>query len=306
MDKKIPIIIDTDPGIDDAVAIAIALNSEELDVRLITTVAGNVDIKKTTNNALKLVNFFGSNIKVAAGASGPLLKEAVIAPEIHGESGMDGYDFKEIDYTNLLAEPAIVAMYREIMATEGITLVPIGPLTNIALLFKVYPDVVKRIKGIVLMGGSTSRGNKGVLSEYNIYSDPEAARIVFQSGVKMTMCGLDVGLKALVMPEDSKRIQALNETGNMIYSLFQHYRSFGVKNGLKMYDSCAIAYLVKPSLFQTVDTYVEVETKGELTSGCTVVDLKNYLKKEPNCTVTLDIDSEQFREWIVSAIGNCK
>lgn len=304
--KKIPIIIDTDPGIDDAVAIAVALNSEALDVRLITTIAGNVDVTKTTNNTLKLLNFFGSNINVAVGANTPLVREATEAKDIHGESGMDGYDFKEIDYSNLITDTAVNAMYKEIMKTDGIVLVPIGPLTNIALLLRIYPDVVSRIKGIVLMGGSTTRGNKGVMSEFNIHCDPEAAKMVFNSGIHITMCGLDVGFKALVFPEDSLKIKSLNETGNMIYSLFQHYRSFGLRNGLKMYDSCAIAYLLKPDMFTTVESFVDVETKGELTSGCTVVDLKNYMKKEPNCTVTIDIDQEKFREWLIDSLSKCK
>lgn len=306
MIKRRPIIIDTDPGIDDAVAITIALFSEELDVKLITTVAGNVDVTKTTNNALKLLKFFNKRIPVAKGAAAPLIREATDASNVHGESGMDGYDFEKGDVSNLLEENAVNAMYNTIMSSdEPITLVPIGPLTNIALLLKVYPEVKSKIQEIVLMGGSTGRGNKGVLSEFNIHFDPEAAKIVFSSGLPIVMVTLDVGLKALVYPEDSARIKAFNRTGEMIYSLFKHYRSFGLKNGLKMYDSCAIAYLLKPQMFTVVDVYVDVELSGSLTAGATIVDLKGYLKKPPNAKVCVDIDQDMFRDWFLNALKRC-
>lgn len=306
MVKRKSIIIDTDPGIDDAVAIAIALFSDELDVRLITTVSGNVDVDKTTNNALKLLKFFNKKIPVAKGANAPLLREATNASNVHGESGMDGYDFEEGDMSNLLKENAVNAMYHTIMTSdEPLTLVPIGPLTNIALLLKVYPEVKSNIEQIVLMGGSTSRGNKGVLSEFNIHFDPEAAKIVFSAGLPIVMVGLDVGSKALVYPEDSDKIRGFNRTGEMIYSLFQHYRGIGLKKGLKMYDSCAIGYLLKPEMFTVVDSYVDVELTGTLTSGATIVDLKGYLKKPANAKVCIDIDEEMFRKWFMEALQKC-
>jgi non-specific riboncleoside hydrolase len=305
MNKKRPIIIDTDPGIDDAVAISIALFSEELDIKLITTISGNVDIKKTTNNALKLMKFFNSKIKVAEGFDTPLLREPVNAKNVHGESGMDGYNFGEIIKDNLIKDNAVNAMYKVIMECDEITLVPIGPMTNIAILLKMYPEVKPKIKEIVMMGGSTGRGNMGVMSEFNIHADPEAAKIVFASGVPLVMCGLDVGLKALVYPEDSAKIKTFNKTGDMIYSLFQHYRSFGLQNGLKMYDSCAIAYLLKPEMYTVVDTFVDVEINGTFTSGTTIVDLKNYLKKPANTKVCIDINQEMFKEWLLAAIQKC-
>ena len=304
--KKRPIIIDTDPGIDDAVAIGIALFSEELDVKLITTVAGNVDLEKVTSNTLKLLKFWNKSIPVAKGASCPLIENPVYATNVHGESGMDGYDFEEGDSSNLLKIHAIEAMYKTIMESdEPITLVPIAPLTNIALLFKVYPEVKSNIKEIVIMGGSASRGNKGVMSEFNVAVDPEAAKIVFSSGLKIVMAGLDVGWKALIYPEDSKLIKTFGTTGEMIYSLFQHYRGGGLKNGLKMYDSCAIAYLLKPEMYTLVDTYVDVELNGEFTKGTTLVDLKGYLKQPNNVRVCMDIDQEMFKDWILKALKKC-
>lgn len=196
--KKQPIIIDTDPGIDDALAIAIALFSGELDVKLITTVAGNVSLEHVTNNTLKLLSFWEKDIPVAAGADRPLIEPLVDASNVHGVTGMEGFDFPEPKKELLLEEHAVNAMRRVIMESpEPITLVPIAPLTNIALLFTMYPEVKKNIKEIVMMGGSAGRGNKGVMSEFNIATDPEAAKIVFDSGLPIVMAGLDVGWKAL-------------------------------------------------------------------------------------------------------------
>ncbi|WP_068776776.1 ribonucleoside hydrolase RihC [Paenibacillus sp. FJAT-26967] len=301
-----PIIIDTDPGIDDAVALAIALYSERLDVRLITTVAGNVGLEKVTLNALRLLKFFGKNIPVALGADRPLIKEPIDASDIHGSTGMDGFDFEEPTENLVLEEHAVNAMYRVIMASEEpMTLVPIGPLTNIALLLRLYPEVKGKIAEIVLMGGSTGRGNSGVMAEFNIFADPEAAKIVFQSGLPTVMVGLDVGLKALVYPEDSEQLKDMNQTGRMIYQLFQKYRGGSMKTGLKMYDSCAIAYLLQPEMFQVVDTFVDVELGGSLTTGCTVVDLKGYLKKASNAKVCVDLDPQMFKLWFMESLKKC-
>ena len=303
---KRPIIIDTDPGIDDAIAIAIALYSEKLDVRLVTTVAGNVSLEKVTYNALRLLKFFKKDIPVAKGVDRPLIKEPIDASGIHGSTGMDGFDFEEPTGDLLLKENAVDAMRRVISESkEPITLVPIGPLTNIALLFKVYPEVKENIDEIVLMGGSTARGNAGVMSEFNIYADPEAAKIVFQSGVPIVMAGLDVGLKALIYPEDSEQLKDMNETGNMAYQLFKKYRGGSMKSGLKMYDCFAMAYLLQPEMFEVADTFVDVEVAGTLTSGCTVVDLKGYLGQENNAKVLLDVDEPMFKQWFFASLQKC-
>ena len=305
--KKRPIIIDTDPGIDDALAIAIALFSEELDVRLISTVAGNVGLDKVTYNALRLLKYFErEDVAVAVGADRPLIREFEDASSVHGKSGMEGFDFEE-PTQQPLKENAVDAMRNVIMnSSEPVTLVPIAPLTNIALLLKTYPEVKQNIREIVLMGGSASRGNKGVMAEFNIALDPEAAHMVFHSGVKLTMVGLDVGLKALVLPEDSEEIRTMNKTGEMAYCLFKKYRGGSFHTGLKMYDATAIAYLLKPELFEAVETYLDVELHGTMTAGCTLVDLKGYLGKEPNATVCLDIDGNAFRTWFKEAIAKCR
>lgn len=304
--SKRPIIIDTDPGIDDALAIAIALYAEELDVKLITTVAGNVGLDKTTYNALRLLKFFNKeNIPVAEGADRPLLRPYEDASSVHGKSGMEGYDFEDPTQTPI-KDNAVNAMRNVIMESkEPITIVAIGPLTNIALLLKVYPEVKNNIKEVVMMGGSAGRGNKGVMSEYNVGVDPEAAHILFHSGLNITMVGLDVGMKALVLPEDSEEIKTMNKTGEMAYSLFKKYRGGSFNTGLKMYDSTAIAYLLAPEMYEIVDTYIDVELAGTMTAGCTVVDLRGYLKQPNNAKICLDVAPDKFREWFKESIRKC-
>lgn len=304
--SKRPIIIDTDPGIDDALALAIALFSEELDVRLITTVAGNVSLENVTQNTLRLLNFFGKDVPVAMGAAQPLIAEFVDASNVHGKTGMEGYNFPEPKTELLLKEHAVNAMRRVIMESpEPVTLVPIATLTNIALLLAMYPEVCTNIREIVMMGGSASRGNKGVMSEFNVATDPEAAQMVFQSGLPIVMAGLDVGLKALVLPQDSEEIKEMGKVGDMAYHLFKRYRGGSFHTGLKMYDSCAIAYLLCPQLYTMEAAYVGVELNGTMTTGCTVVDLKGYLHKEPNAKVCMDIDGEKFRVWFKESIARC-
>lgn len=304
--NKRPIIIDTDPGIDDAVAIAIALFSDQLDVRLLTTVAGNVSLDKVTYNTLRLLKFYGKEVPVAKGADAPLIRTFLDASNVHGVSGMEGFDFEEPDDHLLLKENAVEAMRRVILESDRpVTLVPIAPLTNIALLLKTFPEVKENIEEIVLMGGSASRGNKGVMSEFNVATDPEAAKIVFDSGLPLVMAGLDVGWKALVLPEDSAKLPAMGEVGRMAYCLFQKYRGGSMKTGLKMYDSCAIAYLLDPGMYQMEETTVDVELAGSMTAGCTLVDLKGYLGRPHNAKVCMDIDQERFRTWFLDSIAKC-
>ncbi|WP_040210420.1 ribonucleoside hydrolase RihC [Clostridium polynesiense] len=306
MDIKRKLIIDTDPGIDDAIAIAIALFSEKLDVKLITTVAGNVSVDLVTENALRLLTFFDKKVPVAKGAGEPLIQKFLDAKDIHGATGMDGYEFGEPDRSNLLEEHAVNAMRRVILESETpVTIAAIGPLTNIALLLKMYPEVKSNIDEIVFMGGSITRGNKTVMGEFNIATDPEAAKIVFDSGINLLMAGLDMGLKALVHPEDSEKIKILGKTGDMMYSLFQKYRGGSFKTGLKMYDSCAVAYLLCPEMYELTDTFIDVETSSSLTLGCTIVDLKGYLGKPANAKVCTDINQDMFKKWFISSIEKC-
>lgn len=305
--KKTPIIIDTDPGIDDAVALAIALFSDELDVRLITTVAGNVSLKNVTYNTLRLLKYFEKSVPVAAGAAKPLLEPFVDASNVHGKTGLEGFEFDEPDEHLLLKETAVEAMRRVLnQSTEKITLVPIGPLTNIAMLLELYPESKDQIEEIVLMGGAIGRGNKGVYSEFNIATDPEAAKIVFDSGIPIVMAPMDLGFKAIIQPEDSAKFENLNKTGKMLHALFQTHRKRGMTSGLKMYDSCAVAYLLEPSIFDSVDTYVKIELTGTYTRGATLVDLNGYLgEHSANVKVLTDTTSDAFKNWLFDSLAKC-
>ena len=298
------IIIDTDPGIDDAVAIAVAVFNQSVNVLLITTVAGNVGVDAATSNALKLLRFYGKKIPVAKGAAAPLIEPLQDACNVHGKTGLEGYDFREHSHSDLLlTEHAVEALKNAIVHSQGkVTLMPIAPLTNIALLLRMYPEVQSNIQEIVLMGGSLARGNKGVLSEFNIASDPEAAHIVFTSGLPITMLPLDLGLKALVKPNHSELIRTMNPVGDMMYQLFKKYRGGSFDTGLKMYDCTAIAYILNPDLYKTEEVYVAIELRGEHSRGATLVDLRGYLHKAPNCKVCVDIDSDSFIDWYMNEI----
>ncbi len=300
------IIIDSDPGIDDAVAIAIALYSKNLDVRLITTVAGNVSLAHVTENALKLSTFFNKGTKVAKGCFEPLIERFEDASNVHGLTGMEGYEFDQIDRNLLLDIHAVEAIKNELLSSEEkTTIVAIGPLTNIAVLLKMYPEVKNKIEELVLMGGSMTRGNKGVMTEFNIATDPEAAKIVFDSNLKKVMLPLDIGWSALVFPEDSDKIKDMNKTGEMLHMLFKKYRGGSMKTGLKMYDATAVAYLCCPQMYEMGQYNVDVETRSSLVNGMTVVDLKNYTKKAPNFTVATDVNQEIFTEWFLESISRC-
>ncbi|CAH6152117.1 ribonucleoside hydrolase RihC [Citrobacter koseri] len=300
---RLPIILDTDPGIDDAAAIAAALFAPQLDLQLMTTVAGNVSVEKTTRNALQLLHFWNVDIPLAQGAATPLLRPLRDAAYVHGESGMEGYDFVAHD-CQPLAKPAFIAIRDALMsAPEPVTLVAIGPLTNIALLLTHYPECAFNIRRLVIMGGSAGRGNFTPNAEFNIAVDPEAASRVFQSGVEIVMCGLDVTNQALLAPDYLAKLPELNRTGKMLHALFSHYRSGSMNTGLRMHDLCAIAWLVRPDLFTVKPCFVAVETQGEYTAGTTVVDIEGRLGKSPNVQVALEIDVAGFQQWVADVLA---
>lgn len=301
--KKTPIILDTDPGIDDAVAIAAALFSPEIDLQLITTVAGNVSVEKTTRNALQLLHFWQADVPVAQGAATPFTRPLRDAASIHGESGMDGYDFPAHDRQTLNV-PAFQAMYERLMASpEPLTLVTIGPLTNIALLLTHYPACTAKINRLVMMGGSAGRGNFTPNAEFNIAIDPEAAARVFESGIEIVMCGLDVTHQAVLTPDYLAALPALNRTGQLLHALFSHYRAGSMTTGLRMHDLCAIAWLLRPELFTLKRCFVAVETRGDYTAGTTVVDIEGRLNRPANAQVALDIDVAAFGEWVAQTLA---
>lgn len=301
--KKRPVILSTDPGIDDAVAIALALFSEELEVKLICPIFGNVSLEHTKANTEKLLTLYQKTPRVVLGSSRPLLREAIDASEIHGESGMDGYEFPEATIFADESQTAVEAMHEVVNEAEKTTLVGIGPLTDIALFIHLYPQDLAKIDRIVVMGGSLGRGNYGVLSEFNFAADPEAAKIVFNSGIPIQVAPLEVGNQAKIMPEITNRLRSMGEIGEMIYQLFSKYRSGSVDAGLNMYDALAIALIVKPEIFELVSTRVEIETTASLTYGASLIDLNNYLDLPANADVAVNVEASRFEQWFIDSLA---
>lgn len=301
------IIMDTDPGIDDAAALTMAINDPAIDLKLVTTVAGNVTVDKTTANALKIVHFFGKDqeIPVAAGAAAPLIKPFEDAARIHGESGMPGYDFgAPVDKP--LPENAVEALHAAIMEEDEVTLVPTGSYTNIALLFKQYPEVKSHIKQIVAMGGSISGGNMTSVAEFNVFTDPDAARIMYESGVPIVMVGLDITLKARLTPDTLDKLATLGKAGKMLHGLVTHYNDGDAELGHPMHDVNTIFYLLHPEAITTREMWIDVQTSGPAI-GATVADVRGaYHDGKANAKVCVDIDAAAFNRWFLEEVTKMK
>lgn len=306
---KQPILIDCDPGHDDAVMLMLAIGSGRFDIKAITTSAGNQTQAKTLTNALKILALTNTSIPVYKGSDKPLFRDLIIADHVHGEMGLDGPDLPE-PAQQPEALSATEALARILMdSPEKITLVPTGPLTNIATLLLAYPHVKSKIERISMMGGGIFRGNMTPTAEFNMYVDPEAAAVVFNAGIPITMCGLDVTHKALVFQADIDRFRAIgNKTGKVFaelmdfFSIYYRRERLELGGGAALHDPCAIAWLIDPSLFISKPCYVAVEVQGTLTAGTTVVDYYNVLKKTPNADVVYDVDRERYIQLIYEAI----
>lgn len=270
------VIIDTDPGVDDAFALLLAMRSPELQIEAITPVAGNVPLDLTLPNALRMVEIAGhDDIPVAAGAKAPLLRRLVTAAYAHGENGLGGAVFPE-PKRKPVAESAPVFIGQIVRKYPGeVTLITLGPLTNIATALNSDNELAGMIKGVVMMGGSLSGGNITPAAEFNIYVDPEAARIVFQSGIPITMVGLDVTRHTSLTEDHFKTLQAAQNpvsqaAAKIARNAIDHTRSQGFLVGPNMHDSLAVAAFLNPSLLKWKEYYVDIETTGELTAGETV------------------------------------
>ncbi len=305
-----PIILDCDPGHDDAIAIMLAAGDPAVDLLAITTVAGNQTLEKTTLNALRVCTLAGiHDVPVAAGSARPLMRPLQVAEDVHGESGLDGPRFGE-PTVKVVDEHAVDLMHRTLQEhPEPVALVPTGPLTNIALLLTRYPEDAARIREIVLMGGSTERGNVGPYAEFNIFVDPEAAAIVLGSGVPFTMCGLNVTHQALVTPNVVARLEALGgDLGPVCVELMTFFASTYKKlwgfEAPPLHDPVAVARVIDPTLVECVDAHVAIEVSGEHTRGATVVDLHGYLGAGPNAKVAVGLDVARFWDRLVAALEN--
>ena len=304
--EKRNIIIDCDPGHDDAIAILLAIAHKNLfNILGVTTVGGNHTVDKITENALKVLTIAEENIKVAKGAKGPLVQKLVTGEYAHGDTGMDGPILKEIKY-KVYSENAVQFMYESILeCKEKVTLVPMGPLTNIALLLTTYPEIKNKVELISLMGGGIQLGNVTATAEFNIYVDPEAAKIVFNSGVPIVMSGLDVTHKAYMTKGDIEKIDEDGQVSKFVKDLLHFYYESGKQFGFDvsaMHDPCAVVYLIDPTLFKGKDLHVDIEVKGDLTKGMTVADLRNITECAPNVKVLFDVNREKFVKLIYDAL----
>jgi len=309
--RQIPVIMDCDPGHDDAIALIMAFASEKLDVRAVTTSAGNQTPEKTLNNALRILDYIGVDVPVAQGAKRPLLRELEVAPEVHGESGLEGPEIpdavsKPVDMT------AIDLMRKVIMESdEKITLIPTGPLTNIAMLFLAYPEVKEKIEQISLMGGAAYGGNWTPAAEFNILVDPEAAKIVYDSGLPIIMAGLDATHKAIIQKEEVEELRSLNtKVGIFVAELLDFFVKFHDEvwnmEGSPLHDPCAVAYLIAPEIFQWEQYAVSIETQGEFTTGMTVVDFNRQTGRDENVKVLLDVERRKFVDLVVELVSKYK
>src|SRR5712671_5608209 len=270
------VIIDTDPGVDDALALLLAMRLPELNIEAITPVAGNVPLELTLPNALRMVEIAGrTDIPVAVGAKSPLMRRLVTAAYAHGENGLGGAVFPE-PTTKPVAEPAAEYIRKIILKyPHEVTLITLGPLTNIATALSSDRELAGMVRGLTMMGGSLSGGNITPAAEFNMYVDPEAARIVFQSGIPITMVGLDVTRKTSLTDEHVRVLEAAQNpasqaAGKIGRNAINHNRERGFLVGPNMHDSLAVAAFLDPTILKWQDYYIDVETTGELTAGETL------------------------------------
>jgi purine nucleosidase len=297
------IILDCDPGIDDALAIAFAHGHPGLDLKGITAVAGNVGLAKTTRNALAVAEFVGAKgTPVSAGCATPLVRPALDARKVHGESGLGGAKLPE-PAEKPQPSHAVDYIIDTVRAAPGeITLVATGPLTNIAVAVRKEPRLTGWVKDFVIMGGSSGRGNTTPAAEYNMWADPEAAAAVFGAGWTVTMLGLDVTLKTGATPATLARMGELGSLGaELLLPALNQYRSASEPGGPAVHDVCAVVYVAEPGLFGFTPAHVEVETTGRLTSGMTVTDFR---AQSHNALVATTIDTERFWELTLGTYAN--
>ena len=306
-----PIILDCDPGHDDAIALLLAVASPELELVGVTTVSGNQTLDKTTANALRVLEFAGrSDIPVYAGADKPFVRKRDVAAHVHGESGLDGPDLPPPSRA-VEQQHAVDYLADEIRRRNGkVTLVPTGPLTNIGLLFSLHPDA--RPERIVLMGGSIGEGNRTPAAEFNIWADPEAAQRVFVEGLDTTMVGLDVTHRALIKDEHTERMRSAGRVGSMVAELMDFYGRFHKSrypdlDGSPMHDPVCVAHLIDPTLMEVHDAFIEVDCSTGPSWGRTNVDWRNREHfGDPNAKVGLSIDGDRFAELVVERISSLK
>jgi len=304
---SIPVILDCDPGHDDAIALLLALASPELDLLGVTIVHGNQTLAKTTANALRVLDLVGrAAVPVAPGADRPLTRELTVASHVHGDSGLDGPALPPAAHAPL-GEHAVDFMERTIAASPvPVTLIPTGPLTNVALLLERTGGA--NVERIVLMGGAIGEGNMTPAAEFNIWADPEAAQTVFHAGLDTTMIGLDVTHRAVTTPALEDRLRATGAIGAFVADLIDffavyHRETYGW-DGAPIHDPVAVAHVIRPDLVTTIESNVEIELGSELCRGRTVVDRWKRTGRPVNAHVGIDLDTDGFFDLLVERIGS--
>ncbi len=306
----IPLIIDTDPGLDDAIAIALALGSPEVDVIGISTVGGNTELANTTRNALRLLEFLGrTDIPVASGHEEPYSRQRQMTgnPPVHGEDGFASVDLPEPTTSVVSTDsPAFMAdLIRN--SPEPVTLVAIGPLTNIAHMVERFPEVVPMVGRFIIMGGGAKKGNVTPVAEFNVWHDPEAAKIVFASGLKTVMVGLDITHSVKTSEQEFEWMASHGKFGEVFQQMMKYYTDFYSQfygeRITHQHDAIAMAEAIWPGIMVLEETTIDVETKGEITDGMTVVDQRDYKKRGRNAFVAWEIDGDDFHNRLRAALS---
>lgn len=304
--KKIPVIIDCDPGIDDMMALIVAFASGKLDIRAITTVAGNVSVENTTQNARTILGTMQVQNQIFRGSDGPLLGDVIEASDVHGGNGLGGFTTED-EKLHPLGDLSAVQAIRQILmeSNEPMTIIAVGPLTNIAILLKTYPELKSRIEQFSIMGGGLSTGNHTAAAEFNILADPEAADIVFRSGIPIIMAGLDVTEQAFLTKDDHEKIRAMgNPVSNMAAKALDFSFHKQSEQFCCMHDVLSVLVLLYPEIFEGEDLHVVVETGGRYSRGYTLADRRMRNREtRTNCHVLMGIDRNAFLKYVFDAVG---
>jgi len=306
MDTAVPVILDCDPGHDDAIALLLGLASAELDLLGVTTTYGNQTLEKTTTNALRVLELVGrTDVPVAAGADRPLQRDLVVAAHVHGESGLDGTVLPDAATSTADGDAVAFIAERVASAQEPVTIVATGPLTNLARYLAAHGG--EGLGRVVVMGGAIAEGNFTPAAEFNIWCDPEAAAIVFGSGLDVTMIGLDVTHRALLDQEIEARLRDTGRVGSFVADLNvfftrYHRETYGWE-GAPVHDAVAVATVIRPDLVELRHRNVEIELESELCRGRTVVDLWNRTDRTPNAHVGVSLDAAAFFDLLAERIA---
>jgi inosine-uridine nucleoside N-ribohydrolase len=309
--RPVPVVLDCDPGHDDALALLLAHADPALDLRAVTVVHGNQTVDKCLRNTLALCTLAGiTDVPVARGADRPLTRRLRVAPDIHGETGLDGPLLPEPNVRVVADVDAVGLLHRVVTeAGEPVTIIATGALTNLALLLRAHPDDVGRVREVVWMGGSTLRGNISPYAEANAANDPEAAQEVLDSGVPFTMVGLDTTHQALVTPDVVARLEAVGTPVarvcvELMTFFAQTYRDVFAMPHPPLHDPVAVARVIDRTLVPTVRANLVVETEGRWTAGATVVDLDGYSGRPPNADVAQGLDRDRFWDRLLAAVAS--